>query len=311
MSELWDSLTTGLIVSLVLLALSYLFWRRYDRPTPLMIEREEEKARLKEEQKTWRQVEARMRAEAEEAEQRAAYERRKAEERARATVPATSEVTDAWKSLGVSSPAESQPRFEVEAGGEDANASLRATDATAALAEVSEDDRDVLNVNDLVQVRQDLGVQAEVSEPDWKLIEKLNEIAERDDEESEATAAEVPEAPDLEAFSSLGSESADSTSSDDVQESDAPEPSLADGEDELKSGEITSDEPNSGEITSDEPKSGEIISDELKSGEITSNELKSGETPFDEPKSVETSDGVSWGLAEGEDLWAGTSWEEE
>ena len=56
MSELWDTLTTGLIVSLVFIAVSYFFWKRYDQPTPLMIERQEEKARLKEERQTWQEV---------------------------------------------------------------------------------------------------------------------------------------------------------------------------------------------------------------------------------------------------------------
>ena len=68
MSELWDTLTTGLILSLLFIGVSYFFWKRYDKPTPLMIERQEEKARLKEERKTWREVEARIRAEQEEAE---------------------------------------------------------------------------------------------------------------------------------------------------------------------------------------------------------------------------------------------------
>ena len=49
MSELWDTLTTGLILSLLFIGVSYIFWKRYDKPTPLMIERQEEKARLKEE----------------------------------------------------------------------------------------------------------------------------------------------------------------------------------------------------------------------------------------------------------------------
>ena len=70
MSELWDTLTTGLVLSLVFIAISYLFWKRYDKPTPLMIERQEEKERLKEERDTWRQVEAKMQAEKEEAERR-------------------------------------------------------------------------------------------------------------------------------------------------------------------------------------------------------------------------------------------------
>jgi len=48
-------------------------------------------------------------------------------------------------------------------------------------------------VAELVQVRQDAGVQAGAEEPDWELIEKLHEIAEQDDVE----VPDVPEAPDL------------------------------------------------------------------------------------------------------------------
>ena len=154
MSELWDTLTTGLILSLLFIGVSYFFWKRYDKPTPLMIERQEEKARLKEERKTWREVEARMRAEQEEAELKAAYEQRKAEERARAAVPASTEVKDAWKSLGVEAP---EPAT-FEAKGEDANADLRPLDQTDLGEEVASDD-DVLNAAELVQVRQDKGVQ--------------------------------------------------------------------------------------------------------------------------------------------------------
>jgi len=191
MSELWETLTTGLILSLLFIGVAYLFWRRYDKPTPLMIERQEEKERLKEERKTWRQVEARMRAEQEEAELKAAYERRKAEERARSVVPATSEVKDAWKSLGVAAPTEPTT---FEAKGEDANADLRPLDQTD-FGEVAASDDDVLNAAELVQVRQDKGVQPGAEEPDWELIEKLEEIAEKDDIE----LPDVPEAPDLDA----------------------------------------------------------------------------------------------------------------
>ena len=122
MSELWETLRTGLVLSLLFIGVSYFFWRRYDRPTPLMIERKEEKERLKEERRTWREVEARMRAENEEAELKAAYERRKAEERARAVVPDTAEVKEAWKSLGVASQ-KSTVMFEPQDG--DANADLQ------------------------------------------------------------------------------------------------------------------------------------------------------------------------------------------
>jgi len=197
MSELWDTLTTGLILSLLFIGVSYFFWKRYDKPTPLMIERQEEKARLKEERKTWREVEARMRAEQEEAELKAAYEQRKAEERARAAVPASTEVKDAWKSLGVEAP---EPAT-FEAKGEDANASLRPLDQTDLGEEVASDD-DVLNAAELVQVRQDKGVQPDAEEPDWELIEKLEEIAEKE----EIVLPDVPEAPDLDAVAAESSE---------------------------------------------------------------------------------------------------------
>ncbi len=190
MSEVWDTLTTGLIASLVFIAVSYFFWKRYDRPTPLMIERQEEKTRLKEERQTWQEVEARMRAENEEAELKAVYERRKAEEKARAAVPASVEVKDAWKSLGVSAPEPTTFRAESD----DANADLRPLDQTA-MGEEADSDDDVLNAAEPVQVRQDKGVQHGAEEPDWELIEKLDEIAKKD----EVVVPDVPEAPDLDA----------------------------------------------------------------------------------------------------------------
>ena len=220
MSELWETLTTGLILSLLFIGVAYMFWRRYDKPTPLMIERQEEKERLKEERKTWRQVEARMRTEQEEAELKAAYERRKAEERARSVVPASTEVKDAWKSLGVAAP----EAVTFEAKGEDANADLRPLDQTD-LGEVAASDDDVLNAAELVQVRQDKGVQPGAQEPDWELIEKLEEIAEKDDIE----LPDVPEAPDLDAVvaqSQLEVPTADSPPS----SGDSSEWSLEDGE---------------------------------------------------------------------------------
>ena len=202
MSELWETLTTGLVLSLLFIGVSYLFWKRYDRPTPLMIERQEEKDRLKEERKTWREVEARMRADQEEAELKAAYERRKAEERARSVVPASAEVKDAWKSLGVAAP---EPAT-FEAKGEDANVALRQQDHTS-LGEEVVSDEDLLNAADLVQVRQDEGVQASAEEPDWELIEKLEEIAGKD----EIVLPDVPEAPDLDAVALQPSEAVESS----------------------------------------------------------------------------------------------------
>ena len=138
-----------------------------------------------------------MRAEQEEAELKAAYEQRKAEERARAAVPATTEVKDAWKSLGVEAP--EPATFETK--GEDANADLRPLDQTDLGEEVASDE-DVLNAAELVQVRQDKGVQPDAQEPDWELIEKLEEIAEKD----EIVLPDVPEAPDLDAVAAQSSE---------------------------------------------------------------------------------------------------------
>lgn len=220
MSELWETLTTGLVLSLLFIGVSYLFWKRYDKPTPLMIERQEEKARLKEERQTWREVESRMRAEQEEAELTAAYERRKAEERARAVVPASVEVKDAWKSLGVSDP--EPTTFETD--GKDANAALRPLDQSALGATVVSDE-DVLNAQEPVQVRQDQGVQPEPEEPDWELIEKLEEIAEKD----EIVLPDVPEAPDLDAVAGQSEDVADSQ--DAVPLSDESGWGIAEGED--------------------------------------------------------------------------------
>lgn len=267
MSELWETLTTGLILSLLFIGVSYLFWRRYDRPTPLMIERQEERDRLKEERKTWREVEARMRAEQEEAELKAAYERRKAEERARSVVPASTEVKDAWKSLGVSAPAESST-FEAE--GKDANADLRPLDQTGLSEEVASDD-DVLNAAELVQVRQDQGVQPGAEEPDWELIEKLEEIASKD----EVVLPDVPEAPDLDAVA--------------AQPSEEETPSEADAEPNAESDGMSAPE---GESPSKEKWTEDGQVDET-------------------PTISETNEAPSWDLEDGEDLWGEAAWEEE
>ena len=266
MSELWETLTTGLILSLIFIGVSYLFWRRYDRPTPLMIERQEERDRLKEERKTWREVEARMRAEQEEAELKAAYERRKAEERARSIVPASTEVKDAWKSLGVAAPAESST---FEAKGKDANADLRPLDQTGLSGEVASDD-DVLNAAELVQVRQDQGVQTGAEEPDWELIEKLEEIASKD----EVVLPDVPEAPDLDAVA--------------AQPSEEETPSEAEAEPNAESDGMSAPE-------------GESPTEEKSTEDGQVNEA---------PTVSETNDTSAWDLEDGEDLWGGAAWEE-
>ncbi|MGB1098901.1 MAG: hypothetical protein ACPG81_05695 [Poseidonia sp.] len=284
MSELWETLTTGLILSLLFIGVSYLFWRRYDQPTPLMIERQEERDRLKEERKTWREVEARMRAEQEEAEVKAAYERRKAEERARSVVPASTEVKDAWKSLGVAAPTEPTT---FEAKGEDANADLRPLDQTALTETVTSDD-DVLNAAELVQVRQDQGVQPGAEEPDWELIEKLEEIASKD----EVVLPDVPEAPDLDAVA--------------AQPSEAPSPPESDPDLDAQSGD--------GSASEDEDSTEERQTDEGSTDESLTGKSPTDESPTDEKSteegtsSTEDADAPSWNLEDGEDLWGEAAW---
>ena len=99
-------------------------------------------------------------------------------------------MKDAWQSLGVLAP----ELATFEAKGEDANAELRPLDQTDLGDDLANDD-DVLNAQELVQVRQDKGVQPDVEAPDWELIEKLEAIAEKD----EIVLPDVPEAPDLDA----------------------------------------------------------------------------------------------------------------
>jgi hypothetical protein len=284
MSELWETLTTGLILSLLFIGVSYLFWRRYDQPTPLMIERQEERDRLKEERKTWREVEARMRAEQEEAELKAAYERRKAEERARSVVPASTEVKDAWKSLGVAAPTEPTT---FEAKGEDANADLRPLDQTALTETVASDD-DVLNAAELVQVRQDQGVQPGAEEPDWELIEKLEEIANKD----EVVLPDVPEAPDLDAVA--------------AQPSEAPPPSEPDPDPAAQSDDGSASQDQG---PADERQTDESPTDESQVDEGSTDKSPSGEDLTEEgTSSTEDADAPSWNLEDGEDLWGEAAW---
>jgi len=194
-AELWETLTTLLIISLIFIAISYFFWKRYDQPTALMIDRQEEKQRLKSERKMWNEVEARMKAEQAEAETKASYIRRKAEERARALPPEASNVDQAWGALGVdastitSNPTPDAPTFATQES--DANRQHRAQAGMS--FDDESDNSDVLSLDELVQVRQDPPVTSPTEEPDWGLIDKLSEIAEKDVVE----VPDVPEAPEL------------------------------------------------------------------------------------------------------------------
>lgn len=321
MATLWETLTTGLIVSLVFIVVSYWFWKRFDKPTPLMIEREEEKERIREEQRTWRKVEAKMRAEQEEADARAAYEQRKAAERATAIVPETGVVTDAWKTLGVNKP--SAPSFEAE--NKDANSAHRPLDQTDLAENVANDD-DVLNAAELVSVRQDAGVQAMPQEPDWELIEKLSALAKRDDTD-ERPLPDVPDAPDLEQVTlhvdaqapQMGDEGeplGEPTSTQELpSEPSSPtqetpsEPVAQESPSEISSPTAESPSEPADTATSD---SQSVDSDQADAEPAagSSHEMPKAKQGQPAPKRSDD-DIVRWDLAEGEDLWVGTSWEEE
>jgi hypothetical protein len=309
MSELWETLTTGLIVSLLFIGVSYFFWKRYDKPTPLMIERQEEKDRIKEEQRTWRQVEAKMRAEQEEAELKAAYEQRKAAERERAMVPQATEVSDAWKSLGVS-PLDTAPTFEAQ--GDDANRANRPSDQTDLTEEVA-DDADLLRVDDLVQVRQDKGVDPTVQEPDWELIDKLHEIAEKD----EIEVPDVPEAPDLDSVAGNNEDDASDVNEAQAEDMDI-QPTEVNAVDDLATEDSL--RASAEEVQSLDSEQVVVQPVDTEQADEQRVDVQEGEEqPVEEhgppsaavtPQREADADGVSWGLSEGEDLWAGTSWEE-
>ena len=155
MDDLVETLAIGLFVSLILIFISWWFWKRYDKPSEAQIEREESIAKKKEETKMWRAVEAQIVEEKAASEQQALYERRKAEERARAMPPPVSEVSNAFAAFEMqqqsqptfsSSQPKSTPEFEV---------------GTEVELEEEVSDDDVLLVEDAIEVRQDQGVHFE------------------------------------------------------------------------------------------------------------------------------------------------------
>ena len=192
MEDLVSTLTTGLIISIIFIAMSYFFWKKFDKPTPLMIEREEERRQIKQERRMWRKVEQQMKAEEDEAEERAAYERRKAEERSRSIIPEQDVVASAWSALGVESKEVGQTEANFSEG-TDANEQHRATSLDSSDLETF-DDTDVLHAQDIIQVRQDKGVvEGHPDAPDWELIQQMMHLGQVDEEQRDA----LPEAPDL------------------------------------------------------------------------------------------------------------------
>ena len=193
-SNLVTTLITGLLASIAFLFLVYCFWKLYDRPSRRQIEVLEEKREKFKETKMWQAVEAEMEAEREQAEALALIQRQKAEERARAMPPAAQLTKNALAALDA--PTEGDAFLE------------RFKPAISEVEEVAVeelletqiiDDSDVLLAPELVEVRQDVGLEEN---------EILDLLLDEDDE----VEAEFPTEVDLEESSKPESETQEAIS---------------------------------------------------------------------------------------------------
>ncbi|MBT6255640.1 MAG: hypothetical protein HOI85_05850 [Euryarchaeota archaeon] len=193
MDDLVETLAIGLTVSILLIVVSWWFWKRYDRPSEAQLEREESIAKKEQETRMWRAVEAQMEQEKALLEEKALYERRMAEERARAIPPPVSEVSDAFAAFNLVQQAE--PNFEQ---------SETAPTAEAARVESlpEADDDDVLNIDEPLEVRRDEGVILE----EGQALPEMPDEVEPQDEPLDIEQA-IPPAPDLDAL--LGTDSSE------------------------------------------------------------------------------------------------------
>ena len=193
MDDLVETLAIGLTVSILLIVVSWWFWKRYDRPSEAQLEREESIAKKEQETRMWRAVEAQMEQEKALLEEKALYERRKAEERDRAIPPPVSEVSDAFAAFNLAQQAE--PNFEQ---------SETAPSAEEARVESlpEADDDDVLNIDEPLEVRRDEGVILE----EGQALPEMPDEVESLDETLDVEQA-IPPAPDLDAL--LGTDSSE------------------------------------------------------------------------------------------------------
>ena len=159
MADLVETLAIGLLVSVILIIISWWFWKRYDEPSEAQIEREESIAQKKKETQMWRAVEAQMAQEKAALDEQAVYERRKAEERARALPPPTGEVTNAFAAFDMERQTPVKSFTEQHDTAPSAEAALIGHEM-----EPEANDDDVLDVEDLVEVRQDTGFVFEEQE---------------------------------------------------------------------------------------------------------------------------------------------------
>ena len=153
-SNLVNTLITGLLVSIAFLFLVYCFWKLYDRPSRRQIEVLEEKREKFKETKMWQAVEAEMEAEREQAEALAIIQRQKAEERARAMPPAAQLTKNALAALDAPTEGEAfLERFKPTVS------EVQEVVVEDLLEPQIIDDSDVLLAPELVEVRQDAGLE--------------------------------------------------------------------------------------------------------------------------------------------------------
>lgn len=187
-SNLVTTLITGLLVSIAFLFLVYCFWKLYDRPSRRQIEVLEEKREKFKETKMWQAVEAEMEAEREQAEALAIIQRQKADERARAMPPAAQLTKNALAALDA--PTEGVAfldRFKPTVS------EVQEVAVEDLLEPQIIDDSDVLLAPELVEVRQDAGLEEN------EILELLlddDEVVE--DEASRETEIEEPAEPESE-----------------------------------------------------------------------------------------------------------------
>lgn len=186
MDDLVETLAIGLAVSILLIVVSWWFWKRYDRPSEAQLEREESIAKKEQETRMWRAVEAQMQQEKALLEEKALYERRKAEERARALPPPMSEVSDAFAAFNLAQ--QPEPTFEQ---------SETAPSAEAARVDslLEADDDDVLLIDEPLEVRRDEGVILE----EGQALPEMPDEVEPQDEPLDIEQV-IPPAPDLDAL---------------------------------------------------------------------------------------------------------------
>ncbi len=169
-SDLVRTLITGFFTSIILLFLVYCFWKLYDRPSKRQIELQEEKREKRKEERMWKNIEAEMAKEQEQAEALATIERKKAEMRARAQPPAAGIMQNALATLDAPTEGEEfLERFKPNVS------EIEEILVEEELETEEVDDSDVLLAPELVEVRQDEGSTD---------IDLLDQLTEDEDEAS-------------------------------------------------------------------------------------------------------------------------------